>query len=64
MTSLNIMEAERRALKRLLHNLDFELVQQSVWATDKDYRETIHDAIKQLGIEGCVNLYESIRLKI
>lgn len=57
------MEAERRALKRLLHNLDFELVQQSVWATNIDHRETIRHAIKELGIEGCVQIYESIRLK-
>ncbi|MBP9761621.1 hypothetical protein KBD11_00980 [Candidatus Saccharibacteria bacterium] len=57
------MEAERRALKRLLHSLDFELVQQSVWATDIDHRETIRLIVKKLDIEECVQMYESIRLK-
>ena len=58
------MESERRALKRLLHNLGFELVQQSVWSSDKDHRETIREAVKELDIAGCVQIYESIRLKI
>ncbi|QQS17958.1 hypothetical protein IPL68_04880 [Candidatus Saccharibacteria bacterium] len=51
------MESERRALKRLLHNLEFELVQQSVWATNLDHRETIRLAIKELDIEGCVQFF-------
>ncbi len=58
------METERRALKRLLHCLGFEMVQQSVWATDFDHRETIRNAVKELDIAGCVELFESIRLEI
>jgi DNA-binding transcriptional regulator PaaX len=58
------MESERRALKRLLHNLDFELLQQSVWATDFDHRDTIRSTVKELDIAGCVQIFESVRLKI
>lgn len=58
------MEAERRALNRLLHSLELTLVQQSVWSTDKDHREVIRRAIQELGLEDCVAVYESLRLKI
>ena len=52
----------RRELRMLLRELKFSQVQKSVWVTDFDYREVMIEAIKELGLIGCVEVYEAARL--
>lgn len=42
----------------LLRNWDFEQTQKSVWITEYDFTEVIKDVVAELGLEGCVELYE------
>lgn len=58
------MEAERRALIRLLKSLQFDMVQKSVWITSYDHRDTLRDAAKALGLGDCIVLYECARVKL
>lgn len=54
--------ATRNAFRRLLQSLDFTMVQQSVWMTDKDHRLLLYEAIKDFDLKGCVEVHESVRL--
>lgn len=50
----------RRQFRLLLRQLQFEQVQQSVWITVFDHRQTLTEAIKELHLDGCVKMYEAI----
>ncbi|QQS18898.1 hypothetical protein IPL68_02450 [Candidatus Saccharibacteria bacterium] len=52
----------RNSFRRLLRNLGFTMVQQSVWVTDTDYRKILVRAVKELNLESCVEIHESLRL--
>jgi len=52
----------RHRLRMLLKSWGFEQIQKSVWATDMDYRELLVEEVGELGLEGCVEIYESLRL--
>ncbi len=58
------LRTARNHLRTLLHELSFEKVQQSVWASRFDHREYIKTEIKEYGLEKYVIVYESVRLKI
>lgn len=48
----------RQQLRRLLRKWSFQPIQKSVWITAYDFRELIKEAVKELELEGCVELYE------
>ncbi|MBL8121695.1 CRISPR-associated endonuclease Cas2 [Candidatus Saccharibacteria bacterium] len=52
----------RNAFRRLLRGLGFEMVQQSVWVTDKDFRSILLDAVAEFDLKDCVEIHESVRL--
>ncbi len=52
----------RNSFRRLLQNLGFTMVQQSVWVSDVDHRKILVSTIKELTIESCVEIHESVRL--
>lgn len=52
----------RRKFRSLLIELQFKQIQQSVWMTDKDYREFLADSINDLGLDDWVQLYEAARI--
>jgi DNA-binding transcriptional regulator PaaX len=54
--------AVRHSFRSLLKNLGFTMIQQSVWVTDTDHRKIVIEAIRDLGIETCVEVHESLRL--
>lgn len=54
--------AARRRLRALLYEWKFKQVQKSVWASPYDYCDTLIEAIQELRIEDCVELYECARL--
>lgn len=54
--------AARRRLRDLLKTWRFDQVQKSVWVTDFDYHEALIDAVGDLELGGCVEIYESARL--
>ncbi len=54
--------AQRQQLRGLLKSWGFEQIQKSVWATDMDYRELLIEAVAELRLGGCVEIYESLRL--
>lgn len=49
----------RRQLRTLLRNLGFKQVQLSVWITVYDHTTTVREAIRSLGLEQDVQLYEA-----
>ena len=49
---------ERQRLRRLLRKWRFTQTQKSVWTTEYDFTEAIKDVVAELGLEGCVELYE------
>ena len=49
---------ERQRLRRLLRKWQFTQAQKSVWITEYDFTEAIKDVVAELGLEGCVELYE------
>lgn len=53
----------RTRLRRLLKNLQFEQAQKSVWLTKYDYRDILQEAIEELDLAECVQLYECAPLK-
>jgi CRISPR-associated endonuclease Cas2 len=54
--------AVRHSFRSLLKSLGFDMVQQSVWVTDMDHKNIILEAIKELRLETCVEVHESLRL--
>jgi len=56
--------SKRYHLRLLLKDLQFRQVQKSVWMTDIDHRQTVAMAIEQLGIEGYVQLYECLPVRL
>ena len=50
--------SERAQLRWLLHKWQFKQVQKSVWITNYDHTKTVKEAVKELGLGGCVRLYE------
>jgi DNA-binding transcriptional regulator PaaX len=52
----------RNSFRRLLQNLGFTMVQQSVWMTDIDHRKTVILAVKEFKLESCVEIHESVCL--
>ena len=55
---------KRDTLRRLLRELKFEPVQQSVWRSKYDHVKLLQHESKRLKIEKYVNIYESIRIDI
>jgi hypothetical protein len=55
---------KRQRLRRLLNYLNFQQVQKSVWATNMDYRQIIRNEIKEINLQGCVQVHEAIELKV
>lgn len=54
--------AARQKLRSLLRKWGFEQTQKSVWITEYDHRESVRQAVEELGLAGCVELYECARL--
>jgi DNA-binding transcriptional LysR family regulator len=54
----------RQKFRWVLKRLEFTQVQQSVWMTDRDYREILVETINELGLNECVELYEALKLKV
>ena len=52
----------RQQFRRLLRKWQFEQIQKSVWESNYDHRESIKLAIEELGLDGCVELHESLLL--
>jgi hypothetical protein len=52
----------RRQFRRILQELDFDQVQQSVWISSYDHREIITETVQVLALESCVQMYEAARL--
>ena len=50
--------AERGQLRWLLRKWQFRQVQKSVWVTSYNHTKTVQAAVKELGLGGCVRLYE------
>lgn len=54
----------RNRLRRLLKNLRFTQVQKSVWITEYDYRDILCQAVKEMELTDCVQIYECAKLPI
>ncbi len=52
---------KRRQLRKVLKDWQFKQVQKSVWLTNKDYRAELVEVIKELRLDGFVELYECAR---
>lgn len=52
----------RRKFRLLLRQLGFTQIQQSVWMSGFNHKQIIIDSIKDLGLDGWVQLYESARI--
>ncbi len=52
----------RRQLRLLLRQLEFQQVQKSVWATDYDYKDLLIEAVGELRLDGCVEIFECARI--
>jgi DNA-binding transcriptional regulator PaaX len=52
----------RQKFRLVLKHFEFEQIQQSVWMTDRDYREIIIETIDDLDLNDYVELYESVRI--
>lgn len=57
-----IRGSTRRDFRQLLKNLGFKQVQQSVWVTSYDRRDSIIEAIAEYQLDGYVEFYEAARL--
>ena len=49
---------KRQQLRRLLRKWKFRQAQKSVWITEYDFTRAIKDVVAELGLEGCVEVYE------
>ncbi|OVE79122.1 hypothetical protein BVY00_01275 [bacterium G20] len=49
---------DRQRLRRLLRKWKFTQTQKSVWITEYDFTGAIKEVVAELGLEGCVELYE------
>ena len=54
----------RHKFRAILKHLEFNQVQQSVWMTDRDYKDILVETVNKLGLNECVELYESVRIKV
>lgn len=54
--------SKRQKFRQVLKEWQFKQIQKSVWSTNKDYRDELMELIKQLNLDGYVQLYESSRL--
>lgn len=54
--------AQRRQLRRTLQRLGFTQVQRSVWMSSDDHVSFVKDIIRDLRLEGWVEVYEAARL--
>jgi DNA-binding transcriptional regulator PaaX len=52
----------RQQLRWLLRKWQFKQIQKSVWSTNYDHRLSVEEAVKELRLAGCVELYEAARL--
>lgn len=52
----------RRQLRQLLREWHFEQVQKSVWISQYDYGSVLVEAIEELGLGECVQVFECARL--
>lgn len=48
----------RQQLRQLLRKWDFKQTQKSVWITEYDHRQSVEEAVEELGLGGNVELYE------
>ena len=55
---------KRDHLRKLLHELDFKMIQQSVWSTEYDYRDYLAAEITEYGLGDSVIVYEASKLNI
>jgi len=53
---------KRQQLRYLLRSLGFSQVQKSVWSCSYDHREILAEAISEMGLDGCVEVYESLKI--
>jgi phenylacetic acid degradation operon negative regulatory protein len=54
--------SKRDRLRKILLELEFEMIQQSVWATKYDYREYISSEIAENDLQNYVQVFEAARL--
>jgi len=52
---------KRQSLRNLLKLWGFNQVQKSVWTTNYDFRVYLTEFVDELGLDGCVEIYESLR---
>lgn len=56
----DIPESKKRDRDRLRHylmNLDFKLVQRSIWLSDRDYREDVKKTVRYLELDDHVDMF-------
>jgi PaaX-like protein len=53
---------KRRHLRTLLKELDFEMVQQSVWISSYDHRALLKSEIKEYGLQKYVRVFECAQI--
>jgi DNA-binding transcriptional regulator PaaX len=66
MVIFDIPEAEawkRQYLRRLLKELNFRLVQKSVWVSEFDHRELLMAEREQYGLQDCMQIFEAVHLQ-
>jgi len=54
----------RQKFRLILKHFEFEQIQQSVWMTNRDYREIITETINELDLSEYVELYEARKIKV
>jgi hypothetical protein len=65
--TFDIPESERYKrthLRNLLRELEFKMIQQSVWACRYDHRDYIASEIADYGLEEYVHVYEAVRIRV
>lgn len=65
MVIFDIPETEkwkRQRLRRLLKELNFTLVQKSVWVSEYDHRELLMAEREQSNLQDCMQIFEAVRL--
>jgi DNA-binding transcriptional regulator PaaX len=53
---------DRKRLRKLLKEWNFAQVQRSVWISSYDYKNLLVNAVEELKLESCVEIFECARL--
>lgn len=51
---------KRQKFRNILKNWQVVQVQKSVWVTNKDFRDELHELIREMDLQGFVELYECV----